>query len=229
MHFLCLHGLGTNSQILELQTAAIRYALGPSHTYTFIEGSLPYTMEPSIAPLVSPGDSFYAYFDPSSAPSILSTLTELTSHIAAAAAANNNNDDEAYDGVIGFSHGSCLAATLLLQAATAHLPLPFKVAVFLSPGMALDPGALERGEVEMFRGTGGASYIGIPTAHVWGENDGAAPGQGERLALLCDGASRSTAVHSRGHSVPGPKEKRDLEAAVRAIKKAVVKAEMGIF
>ncbi|KAL9065190.1 MAG: hypothetical protein Q9161_008389 [Pseudevernia consocians] len=224
MHFLCLHGLGTNSQILELQTAAIRYALGPSHTYTFIEGSLPYSMEPSIAPLVSPGDSFYAYFDPTSAPSILATLTELSSHIASAAA---NDDEEAYDGVIGFSHGSCLAATLLLQAATAHLPLPFKVAVFLSPGMALDPVALEGGKVEMFRGTG--ANIRIPTAHVWGENDGAAPGQGKLLSLLCDGASRSTAVHSGGHSVPGPKEKRDLEAAVRAIKKAVVKAEMGIF
>ena len=223
MHFLCLHGLGTNSQILELQTAAIRYALGPSHTYTFIEGSLPHSMEPSVGPLVTPGDSFHAYFDPTSAPSILATLTELSSHIASAA----EDDEEAYDGVIGFSHGSCLAATLLMQAAIAHLPLPFKVAVFLSPGMALDPVALEAGRVEMFLGEG--ARIGIPTAHVWGENDAAAPGQGKLLSLLCDGASRSTAVHSGGHSVPGPKEKRDLEAAVRAIKKAVVKAEMGIF
>ena len=222
MHFLCLHGLGTNSQILELQTAAIRYALGPEHTYDFIEGELPYPMEPGIAHLVSPGDSFHAYFDPTSASSILDTLEELEAHIADATV-----DDQPYDGVIGFSHGSCLAATLLLRAAAAQRPLPFKVAIFLSPGMALDPVALEAGEVEMFRGTG--ARIGIPTAHVWGENDRAAPGQGKLLSQLCEVGSRSTAVHSVGHSVPGPKEKRDLDAAVRAVKKAIVKAEMGIF
>ena len=40
MHFLCLHGRGTNGRIFEAQTAAIRQAVGSGHTYEFIDGGV---------------------------------------------------------------------------------------------------------------------------------------------------------------------------------------------
>ena len=126
---------------------------------------------------------------------------------------------------MGFSHGSCLAATLLLRNSTGSSPAPFKLAVFLSAGMALDGAALEYGEVRMFNRTD--LRIGIPTAHVWGENDASAPGQGKLLSELCEPGKRATAVHMGGHSVPGVKDKRDLDAAVKAIKRAIEKAQEG--
>jgi hypothetical protein len=58
MRFLCLHGIGTNNHVLEMQTgithtlndtremlllkdlaATVRYELGDTHTYEFVEGT----------------------------------------------------------------------------------------------------------------------------------------------------------------------------------------------
>jgi hypothetical protein len=58
MHFLCLHGKGTNVQVLEVQLSAthvsgivvppnpsarlgaVLYQLGDAHTYDFVEGNV---------------------------------------------------------------------------------------------------------------------------------------------------------------------------------------------
>lgn len=93
--------------------------------------------------------------------------------------------------------------------------------------MALNYEALERGEVLMAEDTG--ARISIPTAHVWGENDACAPGQGKLLSELCEAGLRSVAVHKGGHSVPGVKEQRDLYAAIKATKRGIERAENGFF
>lgn len=49
MHFLCLHGMGTNSRIFEAQTAAIRYTLGSQHTFKFLDGAVPAQMAASMS------------------------------------------------------------------------------------------------------------------------------------------------------------------------------------
>jgi pimeloyl-ACP methyl ester carboxylesterase len=144
---------------------------------------------------------------------------------------------------MGFSHGSCLASTLLLHGALKGEAMPVQCAVFLSPGMALDWEALERGEVRMFGGgrvgegmvfegevderrmAKGKGAIKIPTAHIWGQNDSCAPRQGRLLSELCAEEVRETALHQGGHSVPGAGVKRELEEAVRAIEKAMKRAE----
>ncbi|KAL4860798.1 serine hydrolase FSH [Aspergillus spectabilis] len=227
MHFLCLHGVGTNSKVLELQTSAIRYALGPQHTYDFVEGALDHPMAPGISNLVSPTDTFHAYFAPTSGLSMLSALRDLDSLIAEA--------DPSYDGVLGFSHGSCLAATLLLhppQARAHHSTFAtlFKVAVFFSAGTAADYAALQADEVKMLQQTqapGGraTTTIDIPTVHVFAENDEIAPGQGDLLVGLCSTKGRHVATHRLGHRIPGAAERNDLDNAVKVIKEAIRDAE----
>ncbi|KAL2871602.1 serine hydrolase FSH [Aspergillus lucknowensis] len=213
MHFLCLHGVGTNSKILELQTSAIRYALGPQHTFDFVEGAIDHPMAPGIAHLVSPTDTFHAYFAPTSGLSMLSALRDLEALVADA--------EPAYDGVLGFSHGSCLAATLLLMPGAPS----FKVAVFFSAGMAADHSALQADVVTMLQQQHGGATIDIPTAHVFAENDEVAPGQGQLLVGLCAARGRHVATHGLGHQIPGAAERGDLENAVRVIREAIADAE----
>ncbi|KAL3448146.1 serine hydrolase FSH [Aspergillus insuetus] len=248
MHFLCLHGVGTNSKILELQTSAIRYALGPQHTYDFVEGALDHPMAPGISNLVSPTDSFHAYFAPTSGHSLRSALRDLDVLIADA--------DPPYDGVWGFSHGACLAATMLARPQqqsitstittacatriSARLPAPFRVAVFFSAGMAADHGALQVDEIRMLRVSGGVGgdvagerttiglgdgLIEIPTAHVFADEDEVAPEQGGLLVRLCAATGRHVATHGLGHCIPGAAERESLEAAVEAIRGAIRDAE----
>lgn len=177
-------------------------------------------MAPGIAHLVSPDDTFHAYFDPTSASSMLSALVDLDTLIA--------ESDPPYDAILGFSQGSCLAATMLLRDDGPQPP--FKLAVFLSAGMAADYQALEHGDgkVQMLRGKLGGERINIPTVHVYGENDSNAPGQGGLLRDLCQEEGRQTAVHRLGHQVPGGAERQDLDKAVAAIKRAIEAAQGGI-
>jgi predicted esterase len=200
--------------------------LKPPFSFPRILNTPPLTFPISgIASLVSPSDTFYAYCDPNSAEDFLSTLSELDEHISSAS--------PPYDAVMGFSQGSCLAATLLLRKSLRGEPLPFKCAVFLSAGMALDWESLERGEVEMYGGRvvdgekweRGKGAIGIPTAHVWGTKDACAPGQGRLLSELCSAEGREIAVHGGEHSVPGAGVQKDLMAAVGAIERTIKRAE----
>jgi len=201
---------------LELQTGAFRYGLGSEHTYDFVEGGLDYPMEPGIANLVSSGDTFHAYFDPTSGHSMLSALDDLDTLIAEA--------DPPYDAVLGFSHGSCLAATMLLRS-SRNIESSFKLAVFFSAGMAADHAALHQDKVQMLQQNPGGRLIDIPTAHVYAENDEVAPSQGKLLFGLCSEKERYMAVHRLGHRVPGTAERGDLENAVAVIRRAIEDAK----
>lgn len=181
---------------------------------------------PGIANLVSPDDSFYAYFDPTSGHSMLSALDDLDTLIAEA--------DPAYDAVLGFSHGSCLAATMLVRPrqGLGRASCPFKLAVFFSAGMSADHPSLHLDKVQMLTGIpvhsdGSRRKIDIPTAHIYAENDDLAPGQGQLLWELCDErVGRYRAVHRLGHRIPGTTERTDLDNAVIAIRQAIADAKM---
>lgn len=189
-----------------------------------IASGLPYTPEATadcihpptgVAHLISPGDTFHAYFNPTSGHSLLAALDDLDALIGEA--------DPAYDAVLGFSHGSTLAATLLTRPGQNVNP-PFKVAVFFSAGMAADHAALHRDEVQVLQSEPGGRRIRIPTAHVYAEKDDVAPEQGRLLQGLCDDKIMYAAVHQLGHQIPGVGEKKDLEAAVASIKLAIADA-----
>ncbi|KAJ6093085.1 hypothetical protein N7486_008374 [Penicillium sp. IBT 16267x] len=166
--------------------------------------------------LVTPSDTFHAYFEPSSGYSMLSALEDLDTLIEEA--------DPPYDAVLGFSHGTTLAATLLLRP--TGVELPFKLAVFFSAGMAADHGALHHDEVKMMQPKPG-QRITIPTVHIYATNDEVAPGQGSLLQGLCDHRTSYTAVHQLGHQIPGIADGKDLEAASVAIRRAIWEAQGG--
>lgn len=165
-----------------------------------------------VANLISPDDTFHAYFDPTSGHSLLNALDDLDALVREA--------DPPYDGVVGFSHGSTLAATLLTRPDQNAQP-PFKMAVFLSPGMAANHASLNQDKIEILQPNTVYQRICIPTTLVYAEKDEVAPEQGVLLQGLCEEKVMHVAIHQLGHQIPGIKEKRDLEEAVTAIKLAI--------
>lgn len=138
----------------------------------------------------SEGFETFCFFEGTSATGILAALADLASYIAS---------EGPFQGVIGFSQGAALAATLMIQHGQNHLgsvdPL-FRCAVFLCAGAPYDPAALERGKAVLLDddGTGAncggdVAAIHVPTAHVVGEKDDAL-GSSMALVRLCEPRTR---------------------------------------
>ncbi|KAF4631031.1 hypothetical protein G7Y89_g7102 [Cudoniella acicularis] len=146
MHFLCLHGRGTNNKIFEAQTSDIhaelqKYASGDSE--------------------------YFEYFQPTSTQSLIHVVDQLESYIA---------DEGPFDGVVAFSQGATVVATLIARYSEGdnglkRSELPFKCALFFSALQGLHYEPLLRGEVKLLESTPDSEVIQIPTAHIWGQND----------------------------------------------------------
>ncbi|KAF1951579.1 hypothetical protein CC80DRAFT_424423 [Byssothecium circinans] len=213
MRFLCLHGMGTNSQIFELQTAAIRHALGDHHTYEFIEGSVPCPPAPGLSNLTQHDDEFFRYIDDDDVnASGLTALNDLEALI---------HESGPYDALFAFSEGAGLAASLLVHRARLHaasgaeLPL-IKCAVFFSGGVPMDPetGRLMDGDTD-------GEVIDVPTAHIWGKNDDLYPTFGPVLSKLCKATSREIYIHDGGHRIPGAADVEAVKSCVSVIRRTV--------
>lgn len=129
-----------------------------------------------------------------------------------------------FDGILGFSHGGEVAASLLLQQACRqeyqNPDKPFQFAVFVGSGLPFD---LRAGE----QGTGGmdaplrtmmpettAERIDIPTVHVIGRND-VWRDQARVLVRLCDESKARVVEHAGSHIVPrGQEAMEQLTAAL---------------
>ena len=242
MHFLCLHGIGTNNKIFEAQTAALRFELGDEHTYDFVEGTVPCKPASGLERFLPSPDrtsQYYSHFDWYSASSLLEALQSLSSYIEA---------NGPYDGVIAFSQGSCLASTLMLQHHRTDpddgAPL-FKCAIFLSGILPFDTDALGAGQRKQIGKINAAEAeycdsssedesdledvvdaFRIPTAHIWGLNDDHPLPQGDRLYQLCPGQLRVAVTHREGHSIPSRRNDAVMKKMVRAIRKTIERAEM---
>ncbi|KAF2463889.1 uncharacterized protein BDR25DRAFT_105115 [Lindgomyces ingoldianus] len=249
MHFLCLHGIGTNSDIFQAQTAAIRFELGDEHTYDFVDG--PIACEPAngiermMASKAGTVDipQCYSYFDWYSPESILSAIDWLSSYI---------ETNGPYDGVIAFSQGTCLVSTLMLQHSRLDLdgeePL-FKCVILFSGILPLNIEALELGRRVQFgrvdpseaqySDSDNESEISvdesdgelvepfqIPSAHIWGTNDDYPLPQGARVSELFAARMRSSVTHQEGHSIPGARMGGNVSKIVRQIRKTIERAEM---
>ncbi|KAL2845825.1 serine hydrolase FSH [Aspergillus pseudodeflectus] len=240
MRFLCLHGLGTSSDVLKAQTASLRYRLGQdADEFDFVDGSILWPPARGIAELFNgEADSVdcYSYFH-ESATSILTAVNDLAAYVIT---------NGPFDGVVGFSQGAVLAATLLIavqpsspettmQSADADtesaLPdalralqtrgePPFRFAVFLCGGRPFDLRALQRGVIVeiMERPSPGTPLINLPVVNCWAGNDEDYPGMGPPLSSLC-GINNVEVVHGAGHGVPS--EGKDLDALCRAVEKII--------
>lgn len=214
MRFLCLHGSGTNSQVLETQIAALRYELEHYHVFDFVEGTVPTSIAPEIKAYYPSSSSYFNYFDFDSTSSARTALVNLATFIAL---------EGPYDVVLAFSHGATLAATYLVQQSRINpaAPLPFKCAVFLSGGSPIDPDALAEDKIRLLNGKTDGQLLKLPTANIWGANDELYPGTSEGLSKLCDEKLRAVFVHEEGHDVPSVRAKEAVYGAVNAIRRTI--------
>ncbi|KAI9662565.1 MAG: hypothetical protein M1821_008732 [Bathelium mastoideum] len=201
MRFLCLHGMGTNSKILELQTAALRSELGEphAHNFDFVEGDLQWPAAPGddVAHLYKgfkdlnlAADEYLAYYDPNSASTILDAINDLDSYV---------NEAGPFDGILGFSQGAILAAMLLIRR--GH-HAPFSFAVFICAGTPFSEQALKKGVLELLDPVKEEGpVIFVPSAHIYGAKDPDVE-HAHLLAKLCQDFGRIIYDHGAGHEIP---------------------------
>ena len=149
----------------------------------------------------------YAYFDPQSAATYRTALQDLKDFIAS---------ESPFDGIMGYSQGAGLAASLLLQESAAQPQRMFKYAIFLSGMLPCDPLALERGEVCWLDPMVVGEVISIPTVHIWGQNDEEYPVVSSLLFRLCDSKNRKAVLHDLAHHIP-MKDEEVLQEMVQAV------------
>ncbi|KAF4443748.1 DUF341 domain-containing protein [Fusarium austroafricanum] len=217
MRILCLHGMGTNSKVLEMQTSALRHQLGhsQSHKYEYVDGAEPNKPAPGLEAFIHPEESF-AYYNPKSAESVLAAIDDLSEYIA---------EEGPFDGVLGFSQGASLAAMIIARARHSN-PAPFQFAIFFCAGLPYCEKALSLGKLKMLRveDTKGP-VIHVPTANIFGKKDPDVSAA-KALADLCQPWGRVVLDHGAGHEIPRvPVDIVDDMA--RAVEKVVTKAAIG--
>ncbi|CAG8957352.1 hypothetical protein HYFRA_00010778 [Hymenoscyphus fraxineus] len=216
MHFLCLHGMGTNSSVFEMQTAAVRYNLGDHHTFDFVEGTIPVPIAPELEGILSPDDDYFAYFDPENLETCRKALVDISTIV---------ETDGPYDGVIAFSQGAALANTYIVnriwQDPSGQVMDPvFKCAIYFSGGLPADPLAMKDGLLRLLDFSIDGQVIEIPTACIWGQNDLEYP---PKLAALCYEGSREIFVHNGGHEVPASDDAA-VTTCVKLIRRTIDRA-----
>ncbi|KAK4200775.1 serine hydrolase FSH [Triangularia verruculosa] len=210
MRFLCLHGLGTNSQIFETQTAAIRYDLGDKHIYDFVEGTIPCKMAPEFESVASATDRFFCYADFDDLPSCLAALDQLDTYV---------QEEGPFDGLMAFSQGATIAATYLANKSRYNEPSPFKCAVLFSAGGVFDVELLKKGVVSPLTAETAGEIIRIPTAHIWGVNDSMV--ESGTVSAVCEAGKREVYVHDGGHEIPAVRSPVQVKACVRVLRRVI--------
>lgn len=123
-------------------------------------------------------------------------------------------EDGPFEGILGFSQGSEVAASLLLSQAQ---DVKFKFAVFIGGTQPFDVTALASGkdlQPTKMHGDTHSARINIPTAHVIGRSD-AYREFSKALVGLCNPREVKVYDHKGAHVVPrGREAMEDLTAAL---------------
>lgn len=164
-------------------------------------------------------DEYFAYFDPGLADTCRKAVDNLDKYIAL---------EGPFDGILAFSQGASLAATLMIQRATqkqaSPLVPPFICAIFFSAAVPLDYAALLHNRIEEVSLSSVGEVITTPTVHIWGRNDAKYRGMSDRLNKLCRQELRTDFIHSGGHEVPSSGSKDEVISAVNAIRRTITMA-----
>jgi hypothetical protein len=124
-----------------------------------------------------------------------------------------------FDAVMGFSAGAVLAALYLVLKQQQGLPAPLKCGIFVASASSTRETAYLGLDAQ---GERDGPHICIPTAHIWGSNDGIAPTGGAGVTQMCDPSRCLTYVHDGGHEFP---RKERLTTAVHVIRRVIKLAE----
>ncbi|EPS29489.1 hypothetical protein PDE_04439 [Penicillium oxalicum 114-2] len=124
MRILCLHGYGTNPEVLKYQISGLRKAADVSWDFHYLSGQVTCSAAPGIES-VFPGP-FYCYtreFDPEGVGASYALLEK------------SIEENGPFQGVLGFSQGAATIVGYLLEQKTAYPdePLPFQFMVICSP------------------------------------------------------------------------------------------------
>ncbi|CZT23717.1 uncharacterized protein RCC_09431 [Ramularia collo-cygni] len=193
---LCLHGIGTNSEVFEAQTAALRYRLGANFEYEFLDGSFPWPALPGISEVFGNDQMYFSYHD-GSGESAYQAVRDL------AAYATENGP---FDAVLAFSLGAALAATLLIEDASRAL---FRCAIFICATLPYDVEELQAGRLQLLSGEISRNSIRIPTVHAWGTNDTEYMHESAQLVQMSVEGKRVEVKHDAAHGVPTQGESLD--------------------
>ncbi|KAH6683358.1 serine hydrolase FSH [Halenospora varia] len=190
MRFLCLHGRGTNNQVFETQTAALRYKLGANHEFEFVEGSIPSPQAPGLSKFFPSQDQYYSYVASDSIADVSSCLDDLGEYV---------ESNGPFDAFMGFSEGATIAMAFLSQ----HHDLSkasaggIKAAIFICAGKPIKiSGKEDTGSTVI-----NEEIVDIPTLHVIGKRD---PVYADSLELSrkCKKDRREVLEFYGGHEVP---------------------------
>lgn len=134
-----------------------------------------------------------------------------------------------FEGLIGFSEGGCVAATMMME--DAHRPsstLGFKCGIFfcgLTP-IRLDALRETDGKLQYLDPSVDGVLLHIPTAHIWSPDGNIDPGMGRTLVHLSEKGLREELVHHLGHCIPGQLSDEGLVETVRIINRTIEKARL---
>ncbi|CRG90948.1 hypothetical protein PISL3812_07996 [Talaromyces islandicus] len=231
MKFLCLHGAGTNSEILEIQLGPVRDALKAKADFEFFEGFL------EVAPLEELKDFFkgpyFTWYSPGMGGK---TLTEAKAELLELI-----ETEGPFDACLGFSQGAALLAAVIIDHQKNHQfgPNLFRLAIFVcavAPLLVTKTGGdadLDTNYSPSIESMApltepwGGPYIKgheprpdeqwnifipekireagltirIPTAHIYGSKDRDIL-ESLRVRDMCDPRRRVEFDHGRGHEVP---------------------------
>ncbi|KAF4589671.1 serine hydrolase FSH [Ophiocordyceps camponoti-floridani] len=222
MRFLCLHGRGTDADIFKSQTARLREALGPEHEYVFVNGNVRARARAGLAADTTYGPQGRGFWPLDDADE---ERTRRVYHDMIAFIASRGP----FDGLMAFSEGASVAATLLAELARPDSDEPiatFRCAVFFCGLPPLDLQLRKSGRaVRMLDPAVDGVAVRLPTAHIWSGAGQVLPDAGRHLAALCDPDTREELIHDLGHQVPGSRSEQGLRQTVRVIERTLERAK----
>src|SRR5262249_33193907 len=127
-----------------------------------------------------------------------------------------------FDGLVGFSEGASVAATILIEDARRNNhDLGLKCAVLFCGMPPVDLNLDLIGKARLFSPEVDGVMIHVPTAHIYSLAGKVCPGMGADLARMCYEDTREVFIHNLGHDIPGSGSDESLREAVRVIERTV--------
>ncbi|KAI2631941.1 serine hydrolase FSH [Hypoxylon sp. NC1633] len=250
MKFLCLHGAGTNSNVLDIQTDPIRRALDTNAEFEFYDGFCEVEPVEEIKNIFA--GPFYTWYSPGLGGQ---TLTEAKEELL-----DLIETEGPFDACLGFSQGAALLSAVILdhQAKNPFGPNLFKLAVFICGGSPLlvtkkleeedeskytptveamapltepwlgpyvpghEPHPDERWNIFVAQKVKDAGLtIRIPTAHIYGSKDHTVK-ECLNLRDMCEPRLRVEFDHGGKHEVP--RTTRIVQQMTMTMRRAIDKA-----
>lgn len=134
-----------------------------------------------------------------------------------------------FEGLMGFSEGASVAATIMVQEAQRRqhgqsLPhLPIKCGIFFCalPPLQLGDKNSPFGTVRLLDSEFDGTLLNIPTAHIWSKSGHVSQGMGQILLELSSRELREEVVHGLGHDIPGSRSDEGLRESVMVIERTI--------